>query len=257
MTIVYAGIGAVWSHSQNQRASDRRRRHPSSYPGATTRQPSSTPTWNVMSAQAVTDLPLSGITMPTSYERTSTPRCCPATGPASAPRTMPTIAALCRLLPPVFCIHSIQRGLRLRHPLTARNRLLGGLLDRRGHLSLNLRERFRLHALFLQMLRIQPDRVALAPCRKKLGRKRFASLALVMRRVTTHAERFRDQHRRPVAATTPLGGDSCGRVGVEHVVAVKTGSPHTIARRQILEIGREVMLLEPSAERDLVVFDAA
>src|SRR2546427_11209596 len=73
-----------------------------------------------------------------------------------------------------------------------------------------------------------------------------------MRGMPTHPERFGNQQRRTLAPTTPLGGHSCRRKGVEHVVAVERRAPHTIARRPVLEIGGQKGLFETGPERDLV-----
>src|SRR2546427_8187617 len=74
-----------------------------------------------------------------------------------------------------------------------------------------------------------------------------------MRGMPTHPDRFGNQQRRPLSPTTPLGGHSCRRKGVEHVVAVERRAPHTIARRPVLEIGGQMVLFETGPERDLVV----
>src|SRR5207237_3826018 len=121
-------------------------------------------------------------------------------------------------------IHSIQRALSLRHLLATRDRLFGSLRYLRRHVSLDLSELLRLDALLLQVLLIQADRIALAPGAKQLGRERFPGLALVVRGMAAHPERFRDQQRRPIARTKLLRGDALRRGLAQTAVSVAAGS---------------------------------
>src|SRR3989475_212847 len=168
-------------------------------------------------AIAMTALPLmsrpeSGSVRSNPYHLTSIPLCCAS--PDAAKRSVASRLTTVR-------IHSAQRAVRLRHLLPARDRLFGGLRYLRRHVSLDLTELLGLDAIFLQVLLIKPNGIAFSPRAKQLGRKRFAGLALVVRGMAAHPERFRNQQRRAVAISTPLGGNSCDSVGVEHVVAVE------------------------------------
>src|ERR1044071_9536836 len=96
-------------------------------------------------AIAMTALPLksrpeSGRVRSNSYHLTSMPRCCAS--PDVAKRSVASRLATVR-------IHSIQRALRLRHLLPARDRLFGRLRDLRRDVSLDLVELLGLHAFFL------------------------------------------------------------------------------------------------------------
>src|SRR5437588_1448262 len=152
-------------------------------------------------------------------------------------------------------IYAVQCRLPLWHFLPARQRCRGRALHLLCDLDLYFLESLCADALLFQVLLIQADRIALAPFGKELGRKRFPSFALVVRGMAAHPERFRDQQRRPIAGTTPLGGDSCGCVRVEHVIAVEGGSPDSVARGPILEVGGQMVLRETRAQGDLIVRD--
>src|SRR2546422_7113469 len=82
---------------------------------------------------------------------------------------------------------------------------------------------------------------------------RSTRLALVVRRVPAHAEGLGDEQRGALAAAAAVGGELRGRVGVEHVVAVELRAPGAVARRPLPEMAGKVVLLEPRAQRDLVV----
>src|SRR2546422_1044908 len=128
-------------------------------------------------AIAMTALPLmsrpeSGSVRSNPYHLTSIPLCCAS--PDAAKRSVASRLATVR-------IHSLQRRLPLRHLFPTRDRLLGGLRHHRGDISLDLTELLHLDALFLQVLLIQTNRIALAPHAKQLSRKRVARLVLVVR----------------------------------------------------------------------------
>src|SRR5258705_5001458 len=148
---------------------------------------------------------------------------------------------------PTVRIHSIQRRFAFGHLLATRQRFCSRALHLFRDLELQLAKSLCRHAFFLQVLLVEPNGIALAPALEQLRRKRLPRLALVMRRVPTHAERFGNQQRWAVALTTPLGGDACGRVSIQHIVAVERGAPDALACRPILAISREMGLLEPPA----------
>src|SRR2546425_763556 len=216
-----------------------------------TRLSASTESAGPRRAIAMTALPLmsrpeSGSVRSNPYHLTSIPLCCAS--PDAAKRSVASRLATVR-------IHSTERAVRHWHLLPTRDRLLGGLRHLRRHVSLDIAELLGLHAFFFQVLLIKPNGIALPPRAKQVGWKRVPSLALVMRGMAAHAERLRNQQRRPIPRSTPLGGDSCDRVRVEHVVAVEGRSPNAVACGPILEIGGEMVLLETRTQRDLIVLD--
>src|SRR6266540_42486 len=178
---------------------------------------------------------------------------------SAAPPEKPTarppdrLSALLAMAPPR--IDALQRALPRRHPLPACERFLGGALDLPGHLRLDLFEPLRRDASLLQVLLVQPDRVALPPPLEQLGGERLPGLPFIVGRVAAHPERLGNEHRGPFPLATARGRELRRRVRVEHVVAVELGAPDAVARRPILEVAGQVMLLEPRAERDLVVLD--
>src|SRR6266542_4221997 len=152
-------------------------------------------------------------------------------------------------------IHSLESCGAFGHPLAARQRLRGGPLDLCGDIGFHVQENFFGRSFFLQILLVQPDRVALAPFRKQLGRKRFAGFALVVGRMAPHAERFSDQQRGAVPRAATIRRHPRRGKGVEHVVAVEERSPYAVARRPVLEIGGEMVLFDTRAQGHLIVLD--
>src|SRR2546430_11834285 len=96
---------------------------------------------------------------------------------------------------------------------------------------------------------------SLPPQLEQLAWDGVPRLALIMGRVTTHAEGLGHEHRRAVPGAAALGGESRGRVGVEHVITVELGAPDAVARRPVGEAARKAVLVEPGAEGHLVVLD--
>ena len=82
-----------------------------------------------------------------------------------------------------------------------------------------------------------------------------ARLALVVGRVPAHPERLGNEQRGSVAPAAALGGNPGRGIRVEHIVAVERRTRDTIARRPVLEVAGEVMLVESGAEGDLIVLD--
>src|SRR6266567_4286273 len=115
-------------------------------------------------------------------------------------------------------IHSLESCGACGHPLAARQRLRGGPLDLCGDIGFHVQESLCGRSFFLQILLVHPDRVALAPCGKQLGRKRFACFALVVGRVAPHPERFSDQQRGAVPRAATIRRNARRGKGVEHVV---------------------------------------
>src|SRR5438034_5839395 len=145
-------------------------------------------------------------------------------------------------------IDSPQRALPRRHRGAAREGVLRRALDGGRDLSLDRLEAGRRHAVRLEVLLVQPDRVALPPLLKQLGGKRLTRLALVVRRVPAHAEGLGDEQRGALAAAAAVGGELRGRVGVEHVVAVELRAPGAVARRPIPEMAGKVRSEEHTSE---------
>src|SRR2546428_7834943 len=91
------------------------------------------------------------------------------------PSTPPSHAASaaccrpCRLLPPLFRVHPDHGTLPRGHLLTARQRFLRRPLHLGRHRSLHLAQLLRRASLFLQVLFVQADGVALAPGLEHLG----------------------------------------------------------------------------------------
>src|SRR2546426_371525 len=168
-----------------------------------------------------------------------------------SPRKATTITA--RLI--AARIHSLEGGDALRHVVAARQRRGGRLFDLIRDFGFDRREHGRGDALLLQVLLVQADRIAFAPCGKQIGRKRFPRLALIVGRVSAHAERFSEKQRRSVACAAACGGDPGRGIRVEHVVAVERRAPDPVAGRPVLEVGGKMMLIETGAQRHLVVFD--
>src|SRR3989442_14849647 len=75
----------------------------------------------------------------------------------------------CRLLPPLFRVHPDHGTLPRGHLLTARQRFLRRSLHLGRHRSLHLAQLLRRASLFLQVLLVQADGVALAPGLEHLG----------------------------------------------------------------------------------------
>src|SRR5438105_5454607 len=150
-------------------------------------------------------------------------------------------------------IHSSEGSCALRHFVAARQRGGRRLLDQLRDLSFDTRKRRRGHAFFLEVLLVEADRVALAPCGKQIGRKRFARLALIVRRMTAHPKRFSNEQCWALAGAAARRRDPRRGVGVEHIVAVESCSPDPVARRPIAEVGREMLLIETRSQRHLTV----
>src|SRR2546426_1211697 len=159
----------------------------------------------------------------------------------------------CRLLPPLLRVHPDHGTLPRGHLRTARPRYLRRPLHQGRHRSLHLAQLLRRASLFLQVLLVQADGVALAPGLEHLGGERLPRLTLVVRRVPAHAERLGDKHGRALTIAAARGREPGGGVGVEHVVAVELGAPHPVLGGPFAEVAGEVMLVEPCAERYLVV----
>src|SRR2546428_6443360 len=171
---------------------------------------------------------------------------------SSAIATPPRAGRSLPLRPPLR-VHPHDRALPRGHPLPARQCFLRRPLHLGRHRGLHLAQLLRRASLFLQVFLVQADGVALAPGLEHLGGERLARLALVVRRVAAHAKRLGDEHGRPLAVAAARGREPGGSVGVEHVVAVEPGSPDAVLRRPFPEVAGEVMLVEPRAERHLVV----
>src|SRR2546430_8603101 len=95
-----------------------------------------------------------------------------------------------------------------------------------------------------------PDRIALAPLLEQRRGEGVARLALVVGRVPSHPERLGDEQRRSLPPAAAVGRELGRRIRVEHVVAVELGADDAIARRPLVEVAGQVMLLEPGAEGD-------
>src|SRR2546428_4381340 len=119
------------------------------------------------------------------------------------PSTPPSHAASaaccrpCRLLPPLFRVHPDHGTLPRGHLLTARQRFLRRPLHLGRHRSLHLAQLLRRASLFLQVLFVQADGVALAPGLEHLGGERPPPLPLVVPGVPAPSERPRRKHGRP------------------------------------------------------------
>src|SRR2546425_12004409 len=92
------------------------------------------------------------------------------------------------LSPSVPRVYPIQRRLPRGHPLAALQRRVGGLLHLRRHCCLDPRQALCYYPVFLQVFLVQPDRIALPPQLEQLAWDGVPRLALIMGRVTTHAE---------------------------------------------------------------------
>src|SRR2546421_12880211 len=189
----------------------------------------------------------------------SAPRQATVATSASAPNTVPPATARYHRLPPIGalpgCVHADQRRRSRWHLLAAAQRLLGGLLHFCRDVRLDVLESFRGDASLLQVFLVQPDRVSLSPAFEELVRQGLARLALVVGGVPAHPERLRDEQRRPFAPAAALGREPGGRVGIEHVVAVEGRTVDAVARRPLVKLAREVMLLEPGPQGHLVVLE--
>src|SRR6266566_98680 len=104
-------------------------------------------------------------------------------------------------------VHANERAVARRHRGAAREGVLRRALDGGRDLSLDRLEAGRRHAVRLQVLLVQPDRVALPPLLKQLGGKRLTRLALVVRLVPAHAEGLGDEQRGALAAAAAVGGE--------------------------------------------------
>src|SRR4029077_16045637 len=155
----------------------------------------------------------------------------------------------------VVGVHAVERRLPDRHPVAALQGLFGGAVDLPGHPRLDFLETRRRVPVLLEVLLVQPDRIALPPRLEEAVGEGLARLPLVVRRVPAHAKRLGDEERRSVAATATVGGQLGRRVGIEHVVAVERRSQDAVARRPVAKVVSEVMLLETRAERNLIVLD--
>src|SRR2546421_2042594 len=153
-------------------------------------------------------------------------------------------------------IHSSEGSCALRHFLAARQRGDGRLLDLLRDLGFDIRKRRRGHAFFLEVLLVETDRVALAPCGKQIGRKRFARLALIVRRMTAHPERFSNEQCWALAGAAARRRDPRRGVCVEHIVAVECCSPDPVARRPIAEVRRAMILIETRPQRNRTAIGA-
>ncbi len=71
-----------------------------------------------------------------------------------------------------------------------------------------------------------------------LGGNDLARLALVMRRMTTHAEGLRGEHHRSVAGAAPIRGQLGGGKGIEHIVSVEGPPRHAVRLVKFLEGSR-------------------
>src|SRR2546421_6377088 len=142
-----------------------------------------------------------------------------------------------------------------RHAVTARQRFGRCPLDVIRDLRFDVSQLLRRDPVFLEILFVQTDRVALAPCGKQLRRKRFTRFALVMGRMAAHAKRFRDQQGGTLPIATPVSRNSCSRVGVQHVVAIESRAPNSVTCGPIVEVRGQVVLFEARTQRDLIVLD--
>src|SRR5437899_8445942 len=131
------------------------------------------------------------------------------------------------LLPPVR-VHAVERRLAAGHPLATADRGFGGLLDLCRHGGFDLRQRRDAPPLLLQILFVQPDRVAPAPVGEQPRGQCLPRLALVVRRMTAHSEGLRHQQRGPLAGPARRRRDRGGGVGIEHVVAVEARAANPV-----------------------------
>src|SRR3989441_2880661 len=125
----------------------------------------------------------------------------------------------CRLLPPLFRVHPDHGTLPRGHLLTARQRFLRRSLHLGRHRSLHLAQLLRRASLFLQVLLVQADGVALAPGLEHLGGGRLPRPPPGARGGPAPAGRLRDKHGRPLTIAAARRPQPGGGVGGQDVVA--------------------------------------
>src|SRR2546426_4082992 len=103
-------------------------------------------------------------------------------------------------------IDSPQRALPRRHRGAAREGVLRRALNGGRDLSLDRLEAGRRHAVRLQVLLVQPDRVALPPLLKQLGGESLTRPPPPLRRPPPPAERLGDEQRGGPAPAAAGGG---------------------------------------------------
>src|SRR5207244_5758926 len=152
-------------------------------------------------------------------------------------------------------VHTLQCTLARRHLLAAPHGCLRGALDLGCYRRFDLGELLPRDPIRLQVFLVHPDRIPLAPMLEQRSGEGVARLALVVGRVPAHPERLGNEQRRSVALAAALGGDPGRGIRVEHVVTVERRTHDTIARRPVLEVAGEVVLVQSGAEGDLIVLD--
>ena len=121
-----------------------------------------------------------------------------------APLSQPMLEAG---LPPTGTYPGELRCLRLRHArCSCCGSALGSRVDLADYALLDLIQIVAHNVtLLLQILLVQTNRIAFAPVRKQLSRKRFPRLRFVVCGVTTHTKSIDEYQRRTAAtASTPL-----------------------------------------------------
>src|SRR5256712_1867944 len=131
----------------------------------------------------------------------------------------------CRLLPPLLRVHPDHGTLPRGHLRTARQRFLRRPLRQGRHRSLHLAQLLRRASLFLQVLLVQADGVALAPGLEHLGGEPLPLLTPVVRRVPAPAERLGVKHGRALTTAAAPGREPAGGLSVAASVAVGLLSP--------------------------------
>src|SRR6058998_2091905 len=153
----------------------------------------------------------------------------------------------------MFRVHTLQRTLARRHLLATLHGCLRGALDLGRYRRFDLGELLHLDPIRLQVFLVHPDRIPLAPMLEQRRGEGVTRFAFVVGRVPAHPERLGNEQRRSVAPAAALGGDASRGIRVEYIVAVERRTRDTIARRPVLEVSGEVMLVESGAEGDLIV----
>src|SRR2546430_15693426 len=127
-------------------------------------------------------------------------------------------------------IDAPQRAVPRRHRGAAREGVFRRALDGGRDLSLDRLEAGRRHAVRLEVLLVQPDRVALPPLLKQLGGKRTPRLPLAVGRVPPHAGGPGPRQRRALPPPAAGGGGLRARAGGALGGAVALRAPRGPAR---------------------------